>query len=158
MKGQSKETLKTATVKIGAVTAFGAAMYGSVLAIDQYVSFSRAEHNTYVSACAKKLGEVAATQTVLPSQCEDFHKLFASKHTTTYLYDPKSGTQRKVEDVTVYDLPSAREFKESHLMSKEEAQRRDKATQYLAVGSGAISAIGLGVALLRIPRRENSSQ
>lgn len=97
---------------------------------------STAEVNAIVDDCASHLGEVAVTTNVLPADCPDIN--FDQQTTTVMHYKHNGGGNDIVKQETVYELPTAEQYRHDHYTDPDQLARVDQ----------IFGAMGIAVSLL----------
>lgn len=151
-------------VQAGVTIGTGFAAYGLMgLGVENMILNSE-ERNERVAACAEQLGEMAVQEDVLPANCQYFHDNRKPENPAMFEYETTTVTNSDGEIVsehTIFELPTAAEFRTEHLWTPAEIKERDDSLEIVKVVTAGVTAFivfSTTQSIRGIKRREQERQ
>lgn len=125
----------------GVSLGLGAAAFAVIYGLDTYARPSAAEHNPQVQACAAQLGPVAIQEATLPKGCARFEHRFPYLQVIVNTYEPETQQVEAHEQLKIYVLPPAADFKEQEIITPEEEQAHQRDAWKVGLMGGGLGAL-----------------
>jgi hypothetical protein len=128
-------------VKTGAVLASTLACYGLTYELTSHTTYTAAELNPKIEACARQLGTAALQSENLPPQCRKLpdspDNWFSYREIDVYTHHPSSDTSGTSS--RVYTLPPRKSFLRTNIITSADDKKRVQEAETMA---GLASGLG----------------